>query len=264
MVSAAKEQGITAFVEDSSGNAAASAAAYAAAAGMDAHLFVPESASAGKLDQIRIFGANLHMIPGQRQAATESARTFAIEKGIPYLSHAINPFFIEGIKSIAYEIADAGKIPCHIVLPAGNGSLIIGIYKGLEELSKSGISFTMPRIHCIQSEAVRPISASVRGEEWDPASTETTVASGIAVPRPPNLRRIVRIIGRTGGTSLAVDDASILEWRSRLAETEGIFCEPTAAVSLAGLATLISQGFIPCHESVLIVITGSGLKEPLN
>ena len=254
LVSAAAEEGIAEFVEDSSGNAGASMSAYAARAGMRAHIFAPSSAAQGKLDQIRIFGAELHLIDGPRQAATDAASEFAEREGIPYLSHALSPWFAEGVKALAWEIADSGFAATDIVAPAGNGALLIGSYAGFEDGKR-------PRVHCVQSKAVQPLIRSIRGEEWDAGEAMPTVASGISVSMPPRASQAARAVVKSGGSAVAVSDESMLAWRDRLASEVGIFCEVTSAAAFAGLEELVRDGVIGEESRVVVVVTGSGLKE---
>ena len=254
LVSAAAEEGIAEFVEDSSGNAGASMSAYAARAGMRAHIFAPSSAAQGKLDQIRIFGAELHLINGPRQTATDAAAEFSEREGIPYLSHALSPWFAEGVKALAWEIADSGFAATDIVAPAGNGALLIGSYAGFEDGRR-------PRVHCVQSKAVQPLIRAIRGEEWDAGEAMPTVASGISVSTPPRVQQAARAVVKSGGSAVAVSDESMLAWRDRLASEIGIFCEVTSAAAFAGLEELVRDGVIGEEGRVVVVVTGSGLKE---
>ncbi|MBI2966160.1 MAG: pyridoxal-phosphate dependent enzyme [Chloroflexi bacterium] len=262
LASAAIEAGVAEFVEDSSGNAGASIAAYAAAAGLKAHVFVPASAARGKLDQISIFGAALHPVEGPRQAATEAARKFATDRALPYLSHNLSPYFSEGMKSFAYEIAGSAAAGSeHVIVPVGNGSLLVGAFRGFEELGMAGGRAVLPRLHAVQAMGVRPIVLALAGA---PASEPMpTIANGIAVSRPPRLKQVVDAVRASDGSGVAVGDEAILAWQRRLAATEGIFCEATSAAVLAGLETLIYRGTIGRGAEVLVPITGSGLKEPV-
>lgn len=265
LISAAAAEGVTEFVEDSSGNAGASLSAYSAAAGMKAHVFVPASAAAGKLDQIRIFGAELHAIEGPRQAATDAAEKFVSESGLPYLSHNLSPYFSEGMKAVAYEIAhsDARDVE-HIVLPVGNGSLLIGAKAGFDELTEAGRTEQGPKFHAVQSENVQPITAAIDGSSWNTKDARPTIASGIAVSQPPRLAQCVDAVRESGGSAVAVSDETTRRWQRQLAKDEGIFCEATSATAFAGLEKLIAEGKIRQDEPVLIPITGSGLKEPVS
>ncbi len=257
LVSAAVEEGITEIVEDSSGNAGASVAAYSAAAGIKAHIFAPSSAAQGKLDQIRIFGAELHLIEGPRQAATDAAQEFATSNRLLHLSHALSPWFAEGVKALAHEIQALENVGVtDVVAPAGNGALLVGIAAGYS----GGRS---PRIHCVQSEGVQPLVAAFNDVDWDPTEARATAASGISVASPPRAAQAVQAVKSTNGKAVAVADDAMFEWQRWLAKEEGIFCEVTSAAAFAGLETLISNGSIESDAVVVVPVTGSGLKEPL-
>ncbi len=257
LVSAAAEEGIGEFVEDSSGNAGASMSAYAARARMEAHIFAPSSAAQGKLDQIRVFGAELHLIDGPRQAATDAASEFSEREGIPYLSHALSPWFAEGVKSIVAEIErDMEESPTDIVAPAGNGALLIGCFAGYPKDES-------PRIHCVQSTGVQPLIRAIEGAAWDADEAQPTVASGISVSTPPRVRQAMGAVKGSGGSAVAVSDAAMLAWRERLASESGIFCEVTSAAAFAGLEVMVGDGVIGRDARVVVPVTGSGLKEPV-
>ncbi|MSQ07695.1 MAG: pyridoxal-phosphate dependent enzyme [Dehalococcoidia bacterium] len=264
LMSVAVEHGVREFVEDSSGNAGASLSAFAASAGLKAHVFAPASASPGKLQQISVFGAELHTVAGPRQAATDAARAYVKERGLVYLSHYHSPFFSEGMKAFAYE---ATRSPAanvrHIVMPVGNGSLLIGASRGYDELRQASAIEVGPKFHCVQAEAVRPLVAVLNGEDWQFDRAGRTVASGIAVSKPPRIEQAIDAVRGTGGSGVAVSDDATLAWQIRLARQEGVFCEPTSAAAFAGLEKLILSGAIKHGEDVLVPITGSGLKEPL-
>jgi threonine synthase len=233
-----RDLGVTEFIEDSSGNAGASLSAYAAAAGLKAHVFAPASAASGKLDQIQIFGASLHKIEGPRQAATDAAEEFVKERGLVYMSHNLSPYFSEGMKAASYEIVDVvDEDVDHVALPVGNGSLLIGMVRGYQEQLEAGIITRIPKFHGVQAHAVRPVVAALNGEEWSHDDVQPTNASGIA--------------------------ESLTAWQQRLSSTEGIFAEMTSAGAFAGLEILIETGVIERASNVCVPITGSGLKEPL-
>lgn len=259
-----RDLGVTEFIEDSSGNAGASLSAYAAAAGLKAHVFAPASAASGKLDQIQIFGASLHKIEGPRQAATDAAEAFVKERGLVYMSHNLSPYFSEGMKAAAYEIVDVldDNID-HVVLPVGNGSLLIGMVRGFQELVEAGVIGRIPLFHGVQSHAVRPVVAALNGEEWSHDDAQPTNASGIAVSKPPRLAEMVEAIRSTNGSGITVSEDSLTDWQKRLSSSEGIFAEMTSAGAFAGLEKLIESGVIDRESNVCVPITGSGLKEPL-
>jgi threonine synthase len=262
MLSVMREFGVKELVEDSSGNAGASVAAYAARAGITAHIFAPSSAPAAKLGQIKVYGAQLHAIPGPREAATAAAVAFQQERRIPYASHNLSPYFIEGTKSFAYEAAEQLEdgLPLDIAMPVGNGSLFIGSWKGFRELLAAGRVTRMPRHHAVQATAAMPLPAGHNGQKWSP-SGQRTIAGGIASVAPPRLQEMLRVLRDTRGHAVAVEDTEILRWQRLLAEQEGVYCEPTSAAPFAGLVRLVAEGVLDGKSSVLIPITGSGLKD---
>ncbi len=259
-----RDLGVTEFVEDSSGNAGASLSAYAAAAGIKAHVFAPASAATGKLDQIQVFGASLHKIEGPRQAATDAAEAFVADRKLVYMSHNLSPYFSEGMKAASYELVETlGDELEHVVLPVGNGSLLIGMVRGYQELLEAGSIGQIPRFHGVQTHAVRPVVAALNGENWSHDDIQPTRASGIAVSKPPRLTEMVEAIQLTNGTGVAVSEDSLTAWQQRLASSEGIFAEITSACAFAGLEKLTGIGVIGRGATVCVPITGSGLKEPL-
>ena len=266
LMSVAKEFGAREVVEDSSGNAGASVAAYAARAGIAAHIFAPASAPAAKLSQISVYGATAHLIEGSRQAATDAATDFAAARGLVYASHNLSPFFLEGTKTFAYEIARQfdGRPPKHIVIPVGNGSLLIGAYKGFVEIQRNGLIEAMPRLYAVQARAVMPLAAAFADDSAPPLSEgSSTIAGGISVANPPRLKQSIDALRNTGGTAVAVSDADIARWHALLARKEGIFAEPTAAAAFAGLDLLVKRGVIRQSESTLLPVTGFGLKDAI-
>lgn len=262
MLSVAVEYGVTEVVEDSSGNAGASVSAYSARAGMKAHVFAPSTAPVAKLGQIRVYDARTHAVPGPREASTDAAVEFQRANNLVYASHNLSPYFVEGTKTFAYEVAaQMSPMPDHIVIPVGNGSLLMGCWKGFSELMSAGALDGMPKLHAIQAEAVMPIAAEFAGVAWSPG--ESTLAGGIAVGAPPRKAQVLDAVRRSEGIVLAVSDESIVRWQKRLAASEGIFAEPTSAAALAGIELLLQRGHIERDESVLAAITGFGLKDAL-
>ena len=263
MMSVAVEHGVTEIVEDSSGNAGASVSAYSARAGIKAHVFAPASAPQAKLQQINVYGAQLHTVPGSRADTTSSALEFTKEKNLVYLSHNLSPFFVEGVKSFAYEVANqmCGDLPDHVVFPVGNGALLMGAFKGFEELVKQGKISRIPALHIVQSKGVMPVVSAIKNEPWSVDMAANTVAGGISVSDPPHLHRMVPIVQATGGDAVAVSDDSIIRWQRILAEKEGVFGEPTSSAAFAGLEFLIQKGSIGSGDTVLVPVTGFGLKD---
>ena len=260
MISALRSMGVSEIVEDSSGNAGASVAAYSSKAEIKAHIFAPSSAPDTKLNQIKVYGSVLHSIDGSRDKTTEAAEAFAKEKKAIYASHNLSPFFIEGTKSFGYEIFnDFGKeIPENIIVPVGNGSLFLGIWKAITELDTQNLIGTKPSLHCIQAVNVNPIASPV---PWNISQIAPTIAGGIAVGTPPRKSEVRKVLEESNGFANSVTEESIKEWQINLAKYEGIFCEPTSAAAFAGLENLVNRNRIDKAKRVLIPVTGSGLKD---
>ncbi len=264
MMSVAKEHGVAELVEDSSGNAGASVSAYAARAGIKAHVFAPASAPQAKIQQIKVYGAETHLIEGSRDDTTDAAIAYYTEHQMVYASHNLSPYFIEGTKTFAYEVARqfADGLPDHIAFPVGNGSLIIGAWKGFAEMKNAGRISKMPHLHCVQASAVMPIVAAYEGsKDWTPASDARTIAGGISVGTPPRLQQVLDVLKAVKGVAVAVNDDEILRWQRLLAEKEGIYAEPTSAAAFAGLERLVSRGDVKAGDTALVPVTGFGLKD---
>ena len=263
MLSVAREHGVAELVEDSSGNAGASVSAYAARAGIKSHIFVPADAPEAKLRQIKAYGTEVHPIDGSREAVTAAAMAYSRQHGLVYASHMMSPYFAEGTKAFAYEVVAQfdGTLPGHIVFPVGNGSLLIGAFKGFSELRASGHIEKIPRLHCVQSRIVMPLVAAFNGEDWSPDAAAKTVAGGISIAAPSRIWQILDILRLSAGSAVAVGESSILRMQRDLAEQEGIFAEPTSAAAFAGLEVLANQGVFQEGDTVLVPVTGFGLKD---
>ena len=270
LVSALAEYGVREVADDSSGNAGASLAAYAARAGICCTIFVPDSTPIAKLTQISAYGACLERVPGTRQAAARACREHCSREGVTHASHSLSPFFLEGMKSFSYEVAESfpDSPPDHLLFPVGNGALLIGAWKGITELlgkqqKTAALGARLPRLHAVQAEACSPVVAAYRREERLslPPPQAPTVTGGIAVERPPRLAGILAVLEGSQGSAVAVNEERVLAWQKDLAETEGIFCEPTAAAAFAGLEILVKDGVIRQDEVVVVPVTGHGLKD---
>ncbi len=263
MLAVAREQGVTEVAEDSSGNAGASVSAYAARAGIKAHIFAPATAPAAKLRQIRVYDAEVHSIEGPREAATEAAMSFCEERDLVYASHAWSPFFFEGTKTFAFETAGqyGGEPPAHIVFPVGNGGLFLGAWRGFNELLDAGHVDGIPRLHAVQASNVMPIAADFMCREWDKAGMQPTMAGGISVAAPARGAQVVDVVRKANGDAVAVDEYEISAMQRALARDEGIFAEPTSAAAFAGVRRLMEDGVISPGESTLVPVTGFGLKD---
>ncbi|MCS7207340.1 MAG: pyridoxal-phosphate dependent enzyme [Dehalococcoidia bacterium] len=263
LLSVLKAWGVTRVVEDSSGNAGASLSAYAARAGVQAVVYVPDTAPRPKVQQIRVYGAEVRVVPGGRQAATQAAQdAWKRGEGV-YAAHHLSPYFLEGMKSFALEVFAqmGGDVPEHMVFPVGNGSLLIGTWLGLLVLKQERRLVRVPRLHAVQAQRVCPLVAAWQEREWTPRPGTRTIAGGIAVSHPPRKAQVLQALWETGGQAVAVAEKDILAWQALLAEREGVFCEPTAAAAFAGLAVLCAQGTIRPEERALVPVTGFGLKD---
>ena len=268
LVTRLRDLGVRKAVEDSSGNAGASVAAYCAKAGIEAVIFAPESAPAAKLAQIEVYGAELKLVPGARENATKAAREAAQAPDTSYASHNLHPYFIEGTKTFAYEVfedfAGTGAMPDHVVIPVGNGSLYLGAAKGLRELAAAGFEFASPRLHLAQVEACAPLAEAAQAGLDGPAAVapRPTIAGGISVGEPPRGREVLRTLRDFGGVAVAVTEQAVWDARLELAEREGLFIEPTSAAAFAGVRRLAELGVIEAGDSVMVAVTGHGLKDP--
>ena len=156
---------------------------------------------------------------------------------------------------------DTVVCPDHIVFPVGNGSLFIGAYKGFCELQAAGHTDKIPRLHCVQARSVMPLVAAYTGQDWSPGAATRTVASGIAIAAPSRQNQILDSLRLVEGTAVAVEELSILRMQRNLAEQEGVFAEPTSAAAFAGLEEIMKQGIIQESDTVLVPVTGFGLKD---
>jgi threonine synthase len=261
MVSYLKSRGIDRVLEDSSGNAGASLAAYAAAAGMRCRILVPETASYPKIAQIAAGGADVVTIKGSRQDVAEAALRQSAE--IFYASHNWQPFFVEGIKTLAYELWEqlGFAAPDNLVVPLGYGSNVLGADVGFAELLRGGEITRRPRIFGVQAARCAPFAAAFQAgaESIVPIAITPTMAEGIATAKPTRVAEVLRAVRETGGSIVAVEETEIVEALRDLAG-RGLYVEPTSAVAAAGLSRLLSSGIILPRERTVLVLTGSGLK----
>lgn len=260
LVSVLRALGVTKVVEDSSGNAGASLAAYTARAGIACRIFVPAHASPVKKAQIAAFGAQLVCVPGPRENAARAVQQ-AARKGAYYASHYYNPFGLAGLRTVAYELWEqlGRQAPANVVLPAGHGTLLLGIYRGFRDLKHSGLIAKLPRLFAVQAQTCAPLHAAFIQGSVEPLPVEegTTVAEGVRISRPVRGREILAAVQDTVGQVLAVSDEETLTARDALAR-HGLYVEPTSAVAIAALARLRSA--IGKDETTVVLLTGSGFK----
>lgn len=261
MVSYLKSRGISHVLEDSSGNAGASLAAYAAAAGMRCRILVPETASYPKIAQIAACGADVVTIRGSRQDVADAA--LRMSSGIFYASHNWQPFFVEGTKTLAYELWEqlGFRAPDNVVVPLGYGSNVLGCDRGFAELKRNGEIERVPRIFGVQAVNCAPYHAAFKAgvEHLVPTEITATVAEGIASSRPTRVTGVLRAVRGSGGAIVAVSEAEIIAALGMLMR-KGCYVEPTSAAAAAGLTQLLAGGTIKPGETTVLVLTGSGLK----
>lgn len=266
-VTLARARGARAVVCASTGNTAASAAAYAARAGLAAAVLVPRGGVAlGKLAQAAAFGAEIWEVAGNFDEVLALVREAAASSEGVALVNSVNPDRLLGQKTAAFEIIDAfpGQPPAAIVLPVGNAGNISAYGKGIEDYRRAGRCRVVPRLVGVQAEGAAPL---VTGE---PVETPRTIASAIRIGRPASAGLARDAVARTGGAFVAVCDEAIVEAQRRLAAEEGVFVEPASASPVAALleaarGRLRPEGIDPivrAGERVVCVLTGDGLKDP--
>ncbi len=263
-VSKALELGMDKVICASTGNTSASLAAYAAKAGISAYVLVPSGKIAlGKLAQAIIYGAKVVPVRGNFDDALRVVVEASRELGV-YMLNSINPFRLEGQKTIALEIYDQlGFVPDNIVLPVGNAGNISAIWKGFKELYASGITDKLPRMIGIQAEGAAPLAKAWKsGKPFEPVEKPETVATAIRIGNPANWPKAWRAVEESGGLFESVSDDEILRAQELLASGEGLFVEPASATPLAGLMKLLENGELDRDESYVLITTGHGLKDP--
>jgi threonine synthase len=255
------EVGVGPIHEDSSGNAGSSIATYAAAAGLRCRIYVPAAAPRAKIVQIAASGAEVRTIPGTRQAVTEAALA-AVDESF-YASHNWHPFFIEGTKTLAYELWEqlGFAVPDNILVPTGYGSNILGLDRGFDELIRQGEIARLPRLFAVQAQNCSALAAAwVAGAaDYVPFAPRPTIADGIATVKPVRAAEVLAALRRSGGGVAAVPEGEIgpaLQALGRL----GMFVEPTAATAGAALSRLLGDGTIRPDQTTVVVLTGHGLK----
>ncbi len=256
-ISKAVEAGKEAVICASTGNTSASAAAYAARAGLRAYVLLPKGAVAiGKLSQAMIYGAKVLAVRGTFDDALHIVRKIG-EKYPVEIVNSVNPFRIEGQKTAAYEVCDVlGDGPDYHFIPVGNAGNITAYWKGYKEYKKAGRIEKLPKMMGWQAEGAAPI---VKGY---PIKNPQTVATAIKIGNPYSWKNALKAAEESGGRIDMVSDGEILSAYKTIASTEGVFCEPASAASVAGLIKLTREGFFKGGEVVVCTLTGNGLKDP--
>ena len=264
-VSMALELGMTSVACASTGNTSASLAQYAAKAGIPAVVLLPAGKVAlGKIAQALMHGARVISVRGNFDRALEMVHELCLSHGL-YLLNSVNPFRLEGQKTIGFEAVDQlGAVPDRIVLPVGNAGNISAVHKGLNELLALGFIDRLPMMTGVQAAGSAPIARAV----WEnlpvvlPEPSPETIATAIRIGAPVNAEKALTAIRATGGTATTVTDAEILAMQRDLARKEGIGVEPASAASVAGIKRLVEEGAIDRDERIVCVVTGHLLKDP--
>ncbi|OPY36471.1 MAG: Threonine synthase [Methanoregula sp. PtaU1.Bin051] len=249
----------------STGNTSASLAVYAAKAGIPAVVLLPAGKVAvGKVAQALMHGAKVISIRGNFDRALEMVHELCLSHGL-YLLNSINPFRLEGQKTIGFEAIDQlGGVPDRFVLPVGNAGNISAVHKGLLELKELGLVDSLPMMTGIQAAGSMPVVRAIRENlpEVIPEGDPETVATAIRIGAPVNAEKALTAIRTTGGLAESVTDDEILAMQRDLARKEGIGVEPASAASVAGVKKLIEAGAIDRSERIVCVVTGHLLKDP--
>ena len=264
-VSMAVELGIPKLAIPSAGNAASAMAAYAAAAGLEAHIFMPRDVPQANFVECKAYGAHVTLVDGLISDCAKLVAAGAAREGWFDVTTLKEPYRIEGKKTMGYELAEQmnWQLPDVIFYPTGGGVGIIGMWKAFAEMEALGwIGAKRPKMIAVQVEGCQPVvrafqQGAARSEFWQNAHT---VASGLRVPKPLGDFLILNAVRESGGTAIAVSDAELLDAGIRLASEEGMFVAPEGAACVSALEKLLADGTLKRDEKIVIYNTGAGLK----
>ncbi len=260
----ALEKGYSGIAAASSGNAAASISAFAASAGLPCHIFVPKTIPKAKLAQLRAYGADVILVDGPYDQAFDLCMTEAPKHNWYNRNTAVNPYLAEGKKSAALEICEQlqWKAPKTVFVPVGDGCIISGVWKGFKDLYELGFIESLPHLVGVQAEGSSPLVKAFRQglKEVIPEQAHT-IADSISVGFPRDQIKALRAVHQSGGLFLSVTDDDIRATLRTLPAVSGIFVEPAAATAFAGLLKLREQGKVADDDPVVVLLTGSGLKD---
>ncbi|KPN13173.1 threonine synthase [Bacillus australimaris] len=258
LIAKAKEWGVKKIIADSSGNAGTSFAAYAKRTQMECDIFLGTGTSPKKIAQISAHGANIRMVDGTREEVAQAAQLAVQQEGTFYASHVFNPYFYEGTKTYAYEIWEQlSGAPDTVIIPVGNGTLLLGVYQGFCELLAEGLVTSLPKIVAVQAENCAPLAQAFHEQRLDIKSVQNkgTIAEGIAIAAPARAKQILHAIKQTGGYIVTAKEQEIKKAHAALAE-KGFYVEPTTAANYA--AYLKHQK--TAQERIVLPLCGAGLK----
>lgn len=262
----AEEAGKDTIACSSTGNAASSLAGNSAAAGFKTYIFVPERAPKGKVAQLMMFGATVISVKGSYEDTFRLSAEAIDRWGWYNRNAAINPYLIEGKKTVALEIAEQlnWNMPDYLAISVGDGCTIGGVWKGLKDLYAIGFIDKLPRLISVQAEGCYPINKAFAEDKPLEHMEENTIADSIAVGVPRNPDKALRAIKESNGIAINVSDEEILAAMRTLGRTCGVFAEPAGAAGSAGLIKAVNQGLVPHDATVVSVVTGNGLKDVAN
>lgn len=263
VVAEANRIGEDRIVTASTGNAASALAAICAAAGKQAIIFVPKNAPRAKLVQIALYGAKIVLVDGTYDDAFRLSLEYTEKRGGLNRNTAYHPLTIEGKKTVALEMAaqNGFKVPDYIFVPVGDGVIISGVYKGFWDLKQAGIIESLPKLVCVQARSSDAIHHFITTGRYRNAANPCTLADSISVSVPSNAHLARRAVVESRGFSVLVSDREILTGQALLARTTGIFAEPAASASVAGLVKAAREGKIDRRKQIVLLITGNGLKD---
>lgn len=260
----ALEKGYSAIAAASSGNAAASISAFAASAAMPCHIFVPASIPQAKLAQLRAYNAHVILVNGSYDQAFDLCMQETQKNNWYNRNTAVNPYLAEGKKSGALEICEQldWKAPHVVVVPVGDGCIISGVWKGFKDFYNLGFIDSLPHLIGVQAQGSAPLVKAFReGRKLAQTPAVSTIADSIAVGFPRDQVKALRAVHQSGGAFLAVSDDEIRAAQQKLSAGSGVFVEPAAAASFAGLLKLKDQGKVREEQTIVVLLTGSGLKD---
>ncbi len=256
----ALREGIEDVVVASTGNAASSMAGIGAASGLNIKIFIPASAPKAKRIQALQYGADVIPVDGNYDRAYDLSMEYTKSHGVLSRNTAYNPLTIEGKKTVALEIfKQLEGVPDYLFVPTGDGVILGGVYKGFKDLLNAGLIDSIPIIYAVQAKGSNAICRAFKEGRFDKSFRSKTVADSIAVDIPRNGYHALRHLKTYSGRCVEVEDSDIISAQRELASTTGLFAEPAASASLAGF--IKAKDDIPRHSKVVLLITGSGLKD---
>lgn len=263
-ITIAKEAGAKSVIVASTGNTAASASAYAARAGLQCYVFLPQGAVAqGKLAQVSLHGAKIIEVQGNFDKALQMVINVSNSKSV-YPLNSFNPWRLEGQKTIAFEIYDQLGCPEWVIVPVGNAGNISAIWKGFKELKELGLCKKLPKMIGVQAEGASPLATAWMKRLENPLFIENpeTIATAIRIGKPVNWPKAWKAVKESDGLFVTVTDHDIMLAQKLLARIDGIGAEPAGAASIAGLKKLKEQNIIGKEDLTVVIVTGHALKDP--